>query len=497
LVKTLEERVLEAIRHGRLLVPGDRVGVAVSGGADSVALLRLLGAIRGQLGVTLVVVHFDHQLRGEESAADARFTEELARAQALDFVCERADVLGAAARQKWNLEDAARRLRYAFFKRLLTEGRATRVAVAHTADDQAETVLAHLIRGTGLTGVAGIYPSVGAIVRPLLAERRLKLREYLGRLGQTWREDPSNLDEGRLRARIRRRLLPLLERDFSPQATKHLARLAELAREEGAFWDALVENCFRALVARKEDQRSIAVEDLLRPIELRARRPARENDPALPSQTLCALTERLVRRLYEEMRGSRQGLTAAHIQQVMHLASDSSSGHRVELPGGVVVDRVFGDLVFSETPAARRALGPSRVATESAYQHVVVLPERGQTTVAVPELKRRFCLKVIDWSLLERDTTVGSSALDAERLAAPLVLRNWHQGDAYRMRGHRRVRKLKRMFVERQVPRGDRAGWPVLESAGRVAWVRGMPPADEFCAREGTRSGVVIEEERI
>ncbi len=487
-MKTLEWRVLEAIRRRRMLAPGDRVGVAVSGGADSVALLRLLETIRSPLGVTLLVVHFDHGLRGEESTADRRFTEELARAQGLDFVCEGVDVLAAAAKQKWNLEDAARRLRYAFFERLVGQGRATRIAVAHTADDQAETVLAHLIRGTGLGGLAGIYPSVGAIVRPLLGERRLTLREYLASLGQTWREDSSNLDERRLRARIRRRLLPLLERDFSPQAAKHLASLAELAREEGAFWDALVENCFCALVTKTDDRRSISIQDLLQPIDFRARQAP---DHGFPSQALAALTERLIRRLYQEMRGGRRGLTAAHVQQVMHLASDSSSGHRVELPRGVVVDRVFGDLVFSQPLARRPAL---RAET---YHHLVRLPERGQTTVAVPELARRFCLKVIDWSWPERDTRIEALALDAERLSAPLVLRNWRQGDAYRIRGHRRVRKLKRMFVERHVPRSDRAGWPVLESAGRVAWVRGMPPAEEFCAREGTRSGVVIEEERI
>jgi tRNA(Ile)-lysidine synthase len=492
----LQERVREAIRRARLLAPGDRVGVAVSGGADSVALLRLLEAIRGELGILLLVVHFNHGLRGEESEADDEFAGALASARGLDFISERGGVLSAAAEHKWNLEDAARRLRYAFFERVVRQGRATRIAVAHTEDDQAETVLAHLLRGTGLAGLRGIHPCVGSIIRPLLSERREDLRQYLCALGQTWREDSSNLDTRRLRARMRSRLLPLLERDFSPHVTKHLSALAELAREEEAFWEALVEDRFQKLVAKRDEACSVALRDLLCPLDLDA--DAASNKlwiPQRPPKALRALTERLIRRLYKETSGGQQGLTAGHVRQVIHLASDSASGRCVQLPGGVVADRVFSELVFARRRAAGRASEPSE--TEATYRHLVTLPDRGEAVVRVPELKRRFCLKVIDWSLAERDTNRENTALDRDRLGAPLVLRNWRHGDAYRARGHREAHSLKRMFLARHVPRHDRARWPVLESAGRVAWVRGMPPAEEFSAGEGTRVGVVIEEERL
>ena len=496
-VKTLEERILKTIRHERMLAPGDRVGAAVSGGADSVALLRILLNIRGELGITLLIVHFEHGLRGEESKADEQFTRQLAQAHGLEFICERADVASAAAKNKWNIEDAARRLRYGFFQRVAKEGRATRIAVAHTADDQAETVLAHILRGTGLTGIAGIYPSVGSVVRPLLGERREEVREYLRALGQNWREDSTNLDERRLRARIRSRLMPLLERDFSAHVAKQLASLAKLAREEEAFWDALVDDRFRALAAKRKDTFAIRIANLLSPMNL-AEGPA--SPQAQSNLPMRALTERLIRRLYQETSGSRQGLAAEHVSQVIHVASESSSGHRVELPRGIVAERIFGDLVFSRplnTKRAAQSIECGREAHARAYEHQITLPERGETTVSVPELKRRFCLKVIDWSSPERDTTTESPALDADRLCAPLVLRNWRQGDAYRAQGHRQVRKLKRMFLERHVPKQERVSWPVLESAGRVAWVRGMPPAAEFCAGEGTRVGVVIEEQRL
>jgi len=495
-MKPLEQRVLAAIRHARMLAPGDRVGVAVSGGADSVALLRLLEQIREELGITLVIVHFDHRLRGEESDADARFAAELARSRGIEFVIDREDVAAVAAKNKWNLEDAARRLRYAFFERVVQEGRGTKIAVAHTADDQAETVLAHLLRGTGPTGLAGIYPVVGCIVRPLLGERREALREYLRGLGQSWREDSTNLDVRRMRAKIRSRLVPLLERDFSPEVTSHLASLAELAREDEAFWTALVEDRFRALVRTRDSALRIRVRDLISPLNL-ASTSETDHGPA-ETHPMRALTERLIRRLYGEVRGSRQGLTKAHVGQVIRLASAPSSGRQAELPGGVVAERVFDDVLFSQGRRAARSSDAGEAAVkEKSYRHVVELPDEGETSVAVPELKRRFCLKVIDWPIGERDTKREDAALDADRLRAPLVLRNWRPGDAYRARGHRQVQKLKRMFLAQRVPMRDRASWPVLESDGRVAWARGMPPADEFCAREGTRAGVVIEEERL
>jgi tRNA(Ile)-lysidine synthase len=491
-MESLENRVLQAVRQARMLAPGDRAAVAVSGGADSVAALRLLENFRDRLGITLAVAHFDHMLRGAESDADTRFVEKLARERGLDCVVAREDVAAAAAAHKWNLEDAGRRLRYAFFERLVAEGRATRVVVAHTADDQAETVLAHILRGTGPAGLAGIYPVVGPIVRPLLGERRKDLREYLRAIGQEWREDASNRDLSRQRARVREQLLPLLERDFSPSAVKHLAGLAELAREEETFWGALVEDRYRVLVESSGGKLRVRGPDLMAPLSI-SRATGREG-----ASSLGSLSERLVRRIYHEMRGSYGGLAAGHVRQVLRLASESSSGRRVELPGGVVAEKEFDRIAFSVSKRLSPATG--RNETESrraAYQYVVSLPEHGTATVAVPELNRRFSLKVIDWSVMERETKRDSIALDAKLLREPLILRNWRPGDAYRPLGRRQPRKLKEMFLAGRVPSRDRASWPVLESGGQVAWARGLPPADEFCARKGTQAAVIIEEEQF
>jgi tRNA(Ile)-lysidine synthase len=507
----LQQRVLDFIRQSRMASAGDRVGVAVSGGADSVALLRLLESLRNELGVTLLVIHFDHMLRGPESDRDATFVEELARARGLEFVSAREDVRAAATLRTGNIEETARHLRYGFFERILATQKATRIAVAHTADDQAETVLGHVIRGTGLTGLAGIYPIVdspsgGTIIRPLLHVRRQELRDYLQGCGQEWREDATNADQTRLRARVRAQLLPILERDFSPGIVQHLGDLARFAREEESFWAALVEDRLAkyariASNSHSHNTLSIGARDLLLPLAL-----VGSSEQAAVVSTR-ALTERLIRRLYEKVRGDRRELSARHVEQVIRLAAEATSGKRLRLPGRIAVERVFDDITFSrvsqesvkqEAGRQDRASFAHETKTEPpSYQYVVDLPDRGATTVAVPELATCFHLKIVDWPLLESDTKTDSGAFDAGRLRSPLLLRSWRPGDAYRPRGHRQSRKLKQMFLVERVPRHQRVRWPVLESAGEVIWARGMAPAEGVCAREDTRVGLLIEEEGL
>lgn len=501
----LERRVLQHVRAAGMLRAGDRVGVAVSGGADSVALLRLLKATRNELGITLSVLHFDHQLRGAESEMDGQFVLELARALGLECILERANVGGEAKRRHLNLEEVGRRLRYGFFERVIKRGAATHVAVAHTADDQAETVMAHLIRGTGTTGLAGIYPIAGAVVRPLLGFRRAELRDYLKGMGQTWREDASNQDPHRLRARIRAQLLPQIERDFSPRIAEHLCELARFCREEQVFWEALVDERYDALVRCEGEAQAISVEDLVGPFGRGANTSKREESwdgeqrqARQADQPWRALTERLVRRLYRAARGDRRELGAEHVEQVIRLATQSRSGCRVELPGGIGVERRFGEVLFLPRQAAEAGQGPRETVQHPiAYQYVIDLPARGMADVSVPELGVRFCLKLIDWIGTRSETKGDSQVLDVESLRAPLILRNWRPGDAYTPYGRRQTRKLKQMLLAARVPVRARKGWPVLESAGQVVWARGMPVAAGFSARGVTRRVLVVEEGKL
>ncbi len=251
---------------------GDRVCIAVSGGADSVALLRVLLERRTELGIVLSVAHFNHRLRGGASEADEAFVAELARQYDLEFFAGSGDVRDHALTSKLSLEAAARNLRYRWFGWLAAQKKLEAIATGHTLDDQAETVLLKFLRGAGTRGLAGIYPEIAVgvtprdpfqpaergaeapicqdrssrvtgarIVRPLLEVTRAELEQYLVALGQAWREDESNLEQRFARNRVRHELLPLLEREYNPNIRQVLSDTAELARAEEEYWQTLVE----------------------------------------------------------------------------------------------------------------------------------------------------------------------------------------------------------------------------------------------------------------
>jgi tRNA(Ile)-lysidine synthase len=495
--RSLHTRVLETIGRHSMIRPGDRVGVGVSGGADSVALLHLLAELKTKLGIGIFALHFHHQLRGAEADEDERFVRELAGTLNLEFASDRADVAGQARRDGLNLEDAARGLRYQFFAGAAAARELNCVAVAHTADDQAETVLAHLLRGTGVAGLAGIYPVAGLTIRPLIEVAREELREYLSGLRQSWREDATNQDTLRTRARIRHQLLPMLKQDFDPSAVTRLARLATLAREEETLWRALENDRLAALTARETSGAiSVAIADVLLPLPLQARGGAAGRGLELPADTSLALTRRLVRRIYSELRGSRRQLTARHVQDVIHVATKSQSGARIELPG-VLVRREFDRLIFSSAPSSSITEEDREDDLQShEFEYDIARPELSEPAhIVVPEIGRAFNLKMIDWPSASRETRIARGALDFDRLRWPMVLRNWRPGDSYRPSGRRRVRKLKRLFLETRIPRITRAGWPVLTSDGQLVWASGYPVAADFAPQPGTRLGLLIAEE--
>jgi tRNA(Ile)-lysidine synthase len=473
--------------------PGDRVAVAVSGGADSVALLLLLLELREKLGIVLSVVHFNHKLRGKASDADEKFVSKLAAKYELEFHSAAADVAAKAKKERANLEDAARRARYAYFHSLVDSGACTRIAVAHTADDQAETVLAHILRGTGLAGLSAIHPVAGPVIRPLLSIRRSELRTYLRRKKQTWREDTTNRDTRRMRARIRRKLLPLLEKQFQPNVVEHLATLANLAREDEAELQSQAELRVSALARRTESCLRIPARDIAVPRTTRRDHPEKNEEEDRIAIDATGIRKRMVRHIVEEMK-SRQGqLGANHVDAVLELARSGQSGSSLSLPGGIEVRKERDALVFCCVSNAR---DPKERCAACDYEYDIDL-SRGSQDLRVPQLGYVFRFRVIDWPSQRAETNQWEMVLDRERLRTPLVLRNWRPGDRLRPPGRQHAHKLKRLLNEKHVNRWEREGWPVLTSGGAVAWARGFPAAADFAADERTQKGVVIAEEQF
>ena len=453
--------------------PGERLGVAVSGGADSVSLLHLLLELREELGCVLCVVHFNHKLRGRASQADEKFVAKLASKHGLEFFAAEENIAAITKRERGNLEDVARRARYAFFERLVQERRLDRIAVAHTADDQAETVLAHILRGTGLAGLGGIHPTSGVVLRPLLEIRRADLRAYLRRKRQPWREDASNRDTHRMRARIRHKLMPLLEKKFQPAVVEHLCRLAEFAREDETYLEdqsALREKQF---AQPEQNTMRLALPDFLR-------------EPR-------AIQTRLLRRIVERLKPRSGQLSATHVEALLALAQHPDSGKSLQLPGGVEARRESQTLVF--LPAAKNRPESREKATPRDYTYEVDL-RAGKAEVHVMELPCRLHLRVIDWPREGRETNSTGAVLDRARLRVPLVLRNWGPGDSMQPLGHQKRHKLARLLNEIGVSRWEKKAWPVLTSCGQIAWVRGLGAAHEFAAGTETRAGVLIVEDQ-
>src|SRR5712672_1121097 len=487
----LLNRVRAAIEKLGLLRAGERVGVAVSGGADSVALLLLLVESRKQLGIVLSVAHFNHKLRGKNSDQDERFVAKLAAKHGLVFHSGQMDVGARAKRDKANLEDTGRRARYEFFEGLVQSGHTDKVAVAHTADDQAETVMGHILRGTGLAGLGGIHPRVGHVVRPLLGVRRGELRAYLKSKKQAWREDATNRDTARMRARIRKKLMPLLEKQFQAAVVEHLATLAELARDDEAFFEALVDSRASRIVERGNGSAKIPISELLG-LKMETEFNAEGTERAEIAEESFAISGRIVRRIVGELKPREGQLSAAHVGLILDLARRGENGKCLDLPGGVQVRRQHDSLIF----CVGRSLAESKRQVAVEYQREVSLD--GLTTnIRVPELSCVFRFRVIDWPAKRRDTIETGVVLDRDALQWPLTLRNWHPGDRFRPCGHRSEHKLKRLLSKKRVSGREREGWPVVTSGGALVWARGFPVAAELAANEQTRFGVVITEEPI
>lgn len=454
----------------RMFRPGLRVAVAVSGGADSVALMRALLVERERLGLVLSVAHLHHGIRGEEADQDAEFVADLARQYGLPLHLHRVDTPAYAQANRESLEEAARHLRYAWFKSLLAAGELDAVATAHTLDDQAETVLHRLLRGAWTEGLAGIHPTIssdpaglpnsesirvraGRILRPMLAVRRVEVEAWLRALGQPWRNDSSNRDLDFTRNRLRQELLPELA-SYNPQIYTQLSHLATLARDEQAYWQAELERLLPSLllpgravrgggraVSTHPDQSTVAIEvERLRGLA-----------PAIRRRVLRAAARTLACHLDFEQ--TERLMAMCEPRDLSPGDGRQASAKHQELAVGLRAER---------TPRELRLLRISPEETASQPDYQLTIP--GEVTAPFFGLRLRASL----------DTT-------------PLVplpnacLRAARSGDRVKLRYSRSPKKVNEVLERMGIPAADRAGWPVLEWQNRIVWMQGaeLEPASE------------------
>ena len=461
----MRENVLHYIRERRLLRAGDRVGVAVSGGADSVALLRVLLELRAELGVVLFIAHFNHQLRENDSDADEQFVAALARQHGLLFFAGRADVRQHASANKLSLEHAARELRYRWLHDLAVEEKLDAIATGHTSDDQAETVLMKFLRGAGTRGLASIRPIMMLenypVVRPLLETPRAEIEQYLQSLHQPWREDHTNTDTKLTRNRIRHELLPLLERDYNPNIRNVLSETAEIALSEEEYW-----RDHTSTLASRWHQK-----------ERRMRLQEYDGSAQGFLSSGIAVQRRTLRHFLEW-----HGITVEfrHVEAARLCALGDSS--TASLPGGWQARR-NGDWLELLAPTSAFEKGE----VSHRWEYLLHIP--GKCDIREAGITIEATILPADFALTE----APGSLLTWTRLGPKLILRNWQPGDRFRPAHSASEEKLKRLFSEKHVPAEQRLLWPVALSGSHIVWVRGFPVAHDYAWSRGAGTAVRID----
>lgn len=468
-MSALVQDILAHLRRRRWLKAGDRLGVAVSGGADSLALLRTMLELCAELGIVVSVVHFNHTLRGDESEKDHAFVKDLTVQYQLELHHARGDVVRRAKEKSLSTEAAAREARYEFFWSLIESNRVDKIATAHTLDDQAETVLLRLIRGTGTRGLGGIHseltgPSTrqasrGAVIRPFLHTRRRDIEIYLAGLGQTWREDSSNRDLHFTRNRVRRSLIPLLEKDFNPEVTERLADFAEIAKAEEDYW----QNELRRLAPDKPLQISI----------------------------LRALPWALRRRLVRAAAPPGLHLEFRQVEAILAVADDADNAPSAcNLARGWTFEREGDQLAFvAPKPQEEASRGPHGEADKALARLRLPVPGR----VGVPGTTKVF--QAVRISLASPPAGYNPQHLYAPQvLPSELIVRTWQFGDRFWPAHTKAPKKLKELFQEKKIAAELRAAWPVMVAAldGReeIVWVQGF--AAPASLRPGAHDGEAI-----
>ncbi|MDO9309179.1 MAG: tRNA lysidine(34) synthetase TilS [Deltaproteobacteria bacterium] len=447
IVAELVSRVVRTIREQQLFSPGDTLIVALSGGADSTALLDLLGRLPG-FGLRLVAAHLNHCLRGAESDGDEQFCRRLAGDHGVPIEILRVDVKQFAASAGLNLEDAGRRARIAFLEQMREKYCAAAIVTAHHGDDQAETVLMRLLRGSGMTGLSGMqYRNRRGHIRPLLDVTRAEIERYLAELGLAWREDASNRDLDFLRNRIRHQLLPLLEQ-YNPAIRHTLTATAALLSDENALLDSLAEQAFEACWHSSADN-SLACGIA----EFRAHPPA--------------LQRRMLRHVCLRLAGNIEGFTLAHIESIRQLPDSLRPNARITLPQGIGAMREYDRIVL------RLNQREAAVVAED-----IIIPAPGSYRFPWGgSLEVETCATLVDFSQLPADV----ACFDMARTPFPWRVRSFRAGDRIVPFGMTGRKKVKDVFIDRKIPLSDRGRIPLVFCGDELIWIAGV------CASESCR----------
>jgi tRNA(Ile)-lysidine synthase len=452
--------VRATVEKYNMLSGGERVVVAVSGGPDSVALLHVLWSLRATYRLELHAAHLEHGLRGEAALEDQRFVEGLCRDLGVGLTARSVDIPERAAASTLSVEAVARQVRYAFLDDVLRETRAARIATGHNANDQAETLLLNLIRGSGISGLRGIRPAMeGTIIRPLIEARRDEILAYLAEKRLDFRTDASNEDSAYDRNRLRKVLIPLIEQEFNPRIVDSLVRTAGIFSLVAAHFDGEVELARRAC-CRSEDGRVVLSLEKFAGLA-----------PVVTLFTLYAVLRSL--------EGDDQVVSYDTLMALVNLAERSRSGSRVDVGSGISAVKEFGDLVIGRD-----------VALPEPYELTLVIPGTTRIEQAGREVEVSVLGEAPDSGEVYRS---GEAAyFDLDKLSLPLTARSWREGDRIAPFGLAGSKKVHDVFVDEKIPASERASIPIICDKDEIIWIAGVRRSERARITDETRTFVRI-----
>ncbi len=432
--------VRKTIQKYDMLQAGDRVVVGVSGGADSVALLHALWELRGELRVSLMVAHLDHGLR-PEGEKEAAFVRKMTGKLGAPFHWGKAEVKSHMEESGLSVQEAAREVRYKFLAGVAKKNRASKIALGHTADDQAESVVMRLLRGSGTRGLSGIPPvRDGLYIRPLIEVWREEVESFLQEKRIPFLTDPSNQSLHYLRNRVRHELLPVLGQ-YNPRVCQVLVQMADLFRAEEEFWQKHLTEKFPGVL------RSQRKEHLILDVAALLSQP-------LPIRLRC------LRHAIEKVQGHLRRVNLSHIWAIHALLEGLDPNKTIRLPQGLVVTRAYQGLHFSRTQE-----------DSPPFEHIVL----GPGYVEIPEVGRgvRFETQPRKRKVVYEESP-NVALLDFDGLDFPLTLRSFRPGDRLQPLGMEGVKKVKDLFIDCKIPALLRKRVPLLFCGDRLLWVAGV-----------------------
>jgi len=452
-------KIKKTLVDHKMVEPGDTILLGVSGGPDSVAMLRGLLELKEELSFELAIAHLNHSAREEESERDARFVKDLGEKLQIRTLIEKMDVTAEQETSKKSFQETARNLRLEFFQKTMNQIAANKIALGHTLDDQAETVLMNLLRGSGLKGLGGMSPVRHPYIRPLFYCSRSEVVGFLNDRKIPYCKDSSNEKTDYLRNRIRLELIPFLQEKYNPRIAENLFEASEIFRADNDYLKTLEDHEFDCAVSRSEESETLSMNI--------------GYFTALP----LGLKRRLVRRGIQSIKGDLRRISFFHIQEVLHLFEKAQRGKKIDLPGNLEV-LCLGDRVEFKRIQESDSSILSDESRASEWMKPLNIPGETQIEKAGLTLKA----EIID--PVETGFSAGQASqafLDFDKTGGNIMVRFFRAGDRLKPLGMKGTKKLKSLFIDEKVPQEIRSTIPILTTGDNdIIWVYGTRIAHPY-----------------